>query len=123
MDTPHISYDEISDTLIVTFKPGVPATGIALNDHILLRIDKEKREAVGLTFLDYSLLAQKADYGPRSFPLPGLAQLPPELRERVVEILQSAPVSDVLTLSTYTPSSAEAIPITSFQKIPLSIAA
>ncbi len=123
MDKPHILYDEPSDTLIIAFEPGKPATGIELNEHILLRIDKETRQAVGLTFLDYSLLAQKADYGPRSFPMTGLAQLPKELCQLVLEILQRPPVSEILTVSTYTPSYKEAIPITSFRVAPMSLAA
>jgi len=122
MDKPHISYDEISDTLIIAFEPGKPATGIELNDHILLRIDKETRQAIGITFFDYSLLAQKADYGPRSFPITGLSKLPKELYELVLDILQKSPVSDILTLSTYTPSYRESIPITSFHNIPMSVA-
>ncbi|MCG2739884.1 MAG: DUF2283 domain-containing protein [Syntrophaceae bacterium] len=122
MDKPHITYDEISDTIIVSFEPGAKATGIELNEHILLRIDKEHRKAIGITFLDYSLLAQKADFGPRSFPVTGLTKLSEELRELVLDILQKSPVSDILALSTYTPSYTEAIPITSFHNIPLSIA-
>ena len=122
MEKQHITYDEISDTLMIAFEPGKQATGIELNDHILLRIDKEKRQAVGITFLDYSLLAQRADYGPRSFPVTGLSKLPEELRELVLDILQKSPVSDILTLSTYTPSYAESIPITSFHKVPMSVA-
>jgi uncharacterized protein YuzE len=118
----HISYDELSDTLVIAFEPGQPATGIELNEHIILRIDKEKRRAIGLTFLDYSLLAQTADYGPRSFPMPGLARLPEELRALVLTILQTEPVSDILTLSTYTPSYTESIPITSFHHIPTRVA-
>lgn len=36
------SYDELSDTLYVSFVPGQAATGIELNDHILLRVTKEE---------------------------------------------------------------------------------
>ena len=115
-------YDEASDTLYVYFDPGEKATGVELNDHILLRIDKEQRTAIGITFLEYSLLAQKADFGPRSFPLTGLAELADELRETVVDILLKPPVNTILTLSTYTPSISEAIPITSLHSAPLSVA-
>jgi uncharacterized protein YuzE len=122
MEKPYLTYDELSDTLTIAFEPGAKATGVELNEHILLRIDKKRRKAIGITFLDYSLLAQKADFGPRSFPVTGLGQLSIELRQMVLDILQTPPVSDILTLSTYTPSYAEAIPITSFHTIPLSIA-
>ena len=117
MTEPSFSYDEISDTLYVSFSPGEKATGIELNDHILLRISKEEHRAVGLTFLDYSLLAQKTEVGPRSFPLRGLAELSDELREVVLGILQRPPVSEILSLSSYTPSISEAIPITSLRPV------
>ncbi|MBL7163143.1 MAG: DUF2283 domain-containing protein [Anaerolineales bacterium] len=120
--TPNFNYDEISDTLYVSFEPGVQATGIELNNNILLRIDKENRKVIGITFFDYSLLAQKADFGPRSFPLTGLLHLSAELRELVLEILQSSPVADILSLSTYTPSYSEPIPITSLHQVPTAIA-
>ena len=112
MSQANVNYDETSDTLYISFTPGLKATGIELNEHILLRIDKEKREAVGITFLNYSILIQKADFGPRSFPLSGLTKLSDEIREIVMEILGSKPVKEILSLSTYTPSFSEAIPIT-----------
>jgi uncharacterized protein YuzE len=115
-------YDEVSDTLYVSFSPGEQATGIELNDHILLRINKNERRAMGLTFLDYSLLAQRTEAGPRSFPLVGLAELSDELREMVLDILQYAPVSEILFLSSYTPSMVETIPITSLQPAVLAVA-
>lgn len=121
MKTPSFNYDELSDTLYVSFEAGTKATGIELNNNILLRIDKEKRKAVGITLLDFSLLAQSADFGPRSFPLTGLAELSDELRELVVEILQSPPARDILTLSTYTPTYSQSIPITSLQHMPTAI--
>ena len=109
---PNTSYDAASDTLYVSFSPGEKGTGIQLNDHILLRINKAERRAVGLTFFEYSLLAQRTEWGVRSFPLTGLAQLSDELRKLVLDVVQHPPVSDVLSLSAYTPSAAEMIPIT-----------
>ncbi len=117
----NFQYDEISDTLYISFFPGEKATGIELNDHILLRIDEEKKKAIGITFFDYSILAQKTEFGPRSFPLSGLNQLSIELKELVYDILMNPPVNDILSLSAYTPSSVEVIPITSIQLEPDSI--
>ena len=79
MASPSFQYDEMSDTLYVSFAPGEKATGIELNEHILLRINKAERRAVGLTILDYSLLAQRTDFGPRGFPLTSLDQLSEEI--------------------------------------------
>ena len=121
MPKPTFNYDEMSDTLYVSFYPGEKATGIELNDYILLRINKNERRAIGLTFFEYSLLAQKTRVGPRSFPLTGLAQLSDELGEIVLDILLRPPVSDILTLSTYTPSFVETVPITSLQAIPVAV--
>ena len=123
MREPIFNYDEISDTLYISFEPNVKATGVELNDHILLRIDKQEKKAVGLTFFEYSLLAQKTEIGFRSFPLIGLAELSDDLRELVLDILQKPPVNHILSLSAYTPSIVETIPITSFGKPLLDMAA
>lgn len=122
MTKPSFNYDEMSDTLYVSFEPGMKATGIELNDHILLRISKKDRRVIGLTFFEYSLLAQKTEVGPRSFPLTGLAELSDELREIVLDILLRPPVSDILSLSAYTPSIVETIPITLLQPLPVAAA-
>ena len=115
MSEPVFHYDEASDTLYVSFAPGETATGIELNEHILLRINKQDRRAVGLTFFEYSVLAQRTEVGPRSFPLPGLAELSEELRGLVLEVLLRPPVSDILRRSACTASPLETIPITSLQ--------
>ncbi|KKM07020.1 hypothetical protein LCGC14_1738100 [marine sediment metagenome] len=65
------NYDEMSDTLYVSFEPATKATGIELNEHILLRINKDKRRVIDLIFFEYSLLTKKTDVGPRNFPLTG----------------------------------------------------
>ena len=122
MEKPKINYDEMSDTLYVSFEPGTKATGIELNEHILLRINRKKHKAVGLTFLEYSLLAQKTDLGPRSFPLTGLSELSDDLRQIVQDILLTPPVSDFLSVSAFTPSVLETIPITLLQPLSLSAA-
>jgi len=113
MEEPIFKYDELSDTLYVSFGAGENGTGIELNEHILLRVNLEKRRAVGLTLFDYSVLAQPTEIGFRSLPLNGLEELPTDVRELIIKILQSSPVKDVLSLSAYTPSMIETIPITS----------
>ncbi|MCW5851937.1 MAG: DUF2283 domain-containing protein [Anaerolineae bacterium] len=111
-------YDELSDTLYINFSPGEKGTGIELNEHLLLRVNKAERRAIGLTLFEYSVLAQRTEVGPRSFPLTGLAELGDELRDLALDILQRPPVSDILTLSAYTPSGAETIPITLLLPLP-----
>jgi uncharacterized protein YuzE len=122
MEKPRINYDEMSDTLYVSFEPGTKATGIELNEHILLRINKDEHKAIGLTFFEYSLLAQKTYLGPRSFPLTGLSDLSGDLKQIVLAILLTPPVTDILSMSAFTPSTVETIPITLLQPLPLSAA-
>lgn len=117
MSLPVFNYDEDSDTLYISFAPGEAATGIELNEQILLRINRGERRVVGITLFDYSVLAQQTELGPRSFPLTGLAELSTETRELVVDILKAEPVRSILTVSTYSPSPVEVIPITSVQRI------
>ncbi len=45
--TTSIKYDEIGDTLYISFAPGEKATGIELNEHLLLRVNKMERRPVG----------------------------------------------------------------------------
>jgi hypothetical protein len=94
------------------------ATGVELTEHILLRLNKSDRTAVSLAFFDYSVIAQTTDVGIHHFPLTGLSKLSDELRDIVIEILQSKPVSQYIYLSAYTPSITEIIPIISLQAIP-----
>jgi uncharacterized protein YuzE len=119
MAEPIFHYDEESDTLYVSFAPGEAATGIALNDHMLLRINKHERRAIGLTLFDYSVLAQPTEAGPRSFPLTGLIQLSADLRALVLDILRRPPVCKLLSLSAYTPSLVEAVPIATLHPVPV----
>jgi uncharacterized protein YuzE len=111
MVEPIFTYDELSDTLYISFAPGEKATGIELNENLLLRINKAERRAIGLTVFNYSILAQKTAIGTRSLPLSGLAELSENLRQLALEILQRPPLTEFLTVSTYTPSYRESIPI------------
>lgn len=122
MTEPVFKYDEVADTLSITFVPGKKATGIALNDQVLLRVDKQARQAVGVTIFDYSYLAQPTEMGVRSLPLTGLAELSDELRELALEILQKPPVKEILLISTYSPSITETVPITLLRSEMLAVA-
>lgn len=119
MTEPVYTYDEESDTLTISFAPGIHATGIELTEHILLRINTQEQRAVGVTLFDYSVLAQPTDIGPRSFPLLGIDRLPTDLRDIVLTILRQPPVRDILAISAYTPNLAETTPIISVQPVTL----
>jgi len=109
---PILTYDEEGDILYVSFHPGEKGTGAELNDHILLRFNKEESRALSLTFFNFSVLVQMTEMGPRSFPLTGLTEISEELREIVLHIITTPPVNRYLKVFAYTPSLAETIPIT-----------
>jgi len=104
-------YDAISDTLYISFASGEKATGIELNQHLLLRVNKMERRAVGLTIFDYSILAQPTEAGMRSLPLTGLDALSDDLRDLALELLLRPPLKEFLAVSLYTPFQAQSVPI------------
>ena len=112
---PIYTYDEDGDILYVSFAPGETGTGIELNDHILLRVNKAEKQALGLTFFDFSVLIQMTEWGSRAFPLTGLAVLSAPLRQLVTEIITRPPVSQFLKLFAYTPSPTETVPVTAVE--------
>ena len=117
------SYDRAADVLYISFSPGEKATtAVELNNNILLRFNRAETRAIGLTLMDFSVLIQFTDLGPRSFPLVGLGKLEPDWRETVIEIITKPPVNDILKVSVYTPSLAEAVPITRIEKPPIPLA-
>ncbi len=122
--SPTYSYDKDADVLYITFASGEAATAaVELNDNILLRFNRAERRAVGLTLMDFSVLVQMTNLGPRSFPLTGLQELESEWQAEVIEIITKPPVSHILKVSSYSPSIIESVPITSVEKPPIPIAA
>ncbi len=117
------SYDKDVDVLYISFSPDEKATtAVELNDNILLRFNKEEKRAIGLTLMDFSVLIQLTNLGPRSFPLTGLKDLETEWQEIVLEIVQKEPVNQVLKILAYTPSMSETMPITVVAKPPIPLA-
>jgi uncharacterized protein YuzE len=105
-------YDQEADVLYISFGPGEKAsTAVELNDNILLRFNRAEKRAIGLTLMDFSMLVQLTRFGPRTFPLSGLADLEPEWQDLVIDLITSPPVDQVLKVSTYTPSFSETIPV------------
>ncbi|HLC16311.1 MAG TPA: DUF2283 domain-containing protein [Thermodesulfovibrionia bacterium] len=109
---PIYSYDKEADILYISFLPGEKATAaVELNDNILLRFNRIEKRAIGLTLMDFSVLIQVTNLGPRNFPLSGLNELEPDWQEIVIEIINKPPVNQILKVSVYTPSMTETIPI------------
>ena len=124
MKKPTYDYDKEADILYISFSPGEKATtAVELNENILLRLNRDERRAIGLTLMDFSILVQTTDLGPRQFPLNGLQSLEPEWQEMVTEVLTKPPVNQVLKVSMFTASFGETMPIALVDRPPHSLAA
>lgn len=117
MNTPIYTYDQASDTLSIVFIPGEKATGIELTDHILLHINKTARQVNRITLLDYSVLIEQTVYGPRIFPLTGLADLTEPVRDLVLDLLREAPSNAFLQLMASTAIDGQIVPVLLVQPI------
>lgn len=103
MSDPKIVYDEPADVLYIAFVLGATATGLSLNEHILLRADVARRRAIGITLIGYSDLVSRSEIGPQIFPLTRLDELTPGSRTLAMELLHTPPVSEYLTVYAYSP--------------------
>ena len=107
----HLAYEEVGDILEIVFD-GVEATcAVELTDNIVLRFHHQQGRAAGLTLLDFSVLASPTELGVRSFALTGLDNLPEELREIVVRIITTPPVSQFLKVTTFCASPGRQVPL------------
>ncbi|CAN2047473.1 DUF2283 domain-containing protein [Candidatus Magnetomoraceae bacterium gMMP-13] len=98
------SYDKEVDILYISFFPGEkPTAAVELNDNILLRFNRIEKRAIGITLMDFSVLMQLTELGPRSFPLTGLKELEPDWQDVVIEIITKEPINRILKLSAYAP--------------------
>lgn len=121
---PTYNNDKEADVLYISFSPGEKATtAVELNENMLLRLNRSEKRAIGLTLMDFSVLVQVTDLGPRHFPLNGLDDLESDWREMVIEIITSPPVNEILKVSVYTASLSETIPIALVERLPHSLVA
>ena len=118
-----LMYDETEDILEVFFGENEPATGIELTEHILLRLNQTTGRAVSLTLLHFSILVERTEYGPRSYPLNNLKELPEALRELVIRALTTPPVNEFLKLSYFQASPTKRVPFTYVEPSHLAVAA
>jgi len=89
-------YDQEADILEIFFGANEPATGVDLTDHIVLRLNQQTKCAISLMLLDFSILTERTEYGPRSYPLDKLNDLPEDLRALVLQLVTSMPVKQFL---------------------------
>jgi hypothetical protein len=111
-DTIQLIYNETDDMLDIFFNVNEPATGIELTDHILLRLDKKTGRAISLTLLHFSILTERTEYGPRSYPLDKLETLPEDLRNMAVRAITTKPVNKFLKISFFQESHSRGVPLT-----------
>src|SRR5712691_11145793 len=81
-------YDQEADILEIFFGVNEPATGIDLTDHIVLRLNQQTKRAISLMLVNFSILTERTEYGPRSYPLDTLNDLPEDLRELVLKLIE-----------------------------------
>ena len=105
-------YDQAADILEMFFGANEPATGVDLTDHIILRLNQQTKRAISLMLIDFSILTERTEYGPRSYPLDKLSDLPDDLRELVLHLVTSMPVSQFLKISHFQASPTECVPLT-----------
>jgi hypothetical protein len=105
-------YNESDDILDIFFGENEPATGIELTDHILLRLNRTMGRAVSLTIRHFSILTERTEYGPRSYSLDTLEELPEDVRAVVVRVVTTAPVNQFLKLSHFQVSPTKRVPLT-----------
>jgi len=124
MTKPTYTYEKDTDILYISFFPGEKATtAIELNENIILRLNRAERRAVGLTLMDFSVLVQITNLGPRQFPLSGLQSLEPEWQEMAIEVITKPPVNEVLKVSMFTAPFGETTPIAVVDHVPHSLVA
>ena len=111
-------YDQEADILEVFFAQNEPATGVELTDHIILRLNKQTQRAISLMLLHFSILTERTEYGPRSYPLDKLDEIPEDLRRLVLQLLTSMPVSQFVKLSHFQASPTKQIPFTYVESQP-----
>ncbi len=105
-------YDQDADILDMFFGENEPATGVELTDQILLRLNQKTKRAVSLMVLDFSILTERTEYGPRSYPLNKLDDLPEDMQELVLQLVTTLPVSQFLKLSHFQASPTERVLLT-----------
>lgn len=112
-------YDQEADIVEIFFGENEPATGVELTDDIILRLSKQTRRAISLMLLHFSILTEQTEYGPRSYPLNKLDELSEDLRELVLYLVTTMPVSQFLKLTHFQASPTERIPFTYVESQPV----
>ena len=87
------SYDSEADILYVAFGASRPGIGLLINDSLLLRVNQQMKDLVGLSVFDYQQTAKKS-----RLELYGLRELDIEAQNLALSLLQTAPLNRFLQL-------------------------
>lgn len=90
--TLELDYDAEGDILYVLFQRGVKSAYQSLMDNIVLRFNPVTHEPIGLTLIDFSVMAAKPDGSP-SYELDHLAELPDNRRAIVLDVVSRPPMN------------------------------
>jgi len=112
-----LSYDTEGDMLEIFFAEGVATGTIELADGVLLRLEVEHARPLSLAFLCATTLMHTQVYGPPLLELDGVDHLPDALRQTVLHIITSPPVSSILKVYSYLSSpKAKPLPVASLDQ-------
>ncbi len=87
------SYDSEADILYVAFGTTRPGIGLLINASLLLRVNRQMKELVGLSIFDYQQTAKKS-----RLELYGLKELDIAAQNLALSLLQTAPLNRFLQL-------------------------
>lgn len=105
------SYDTEGDVLEIIFGGGAAPATVELAPGVFLRFDPAAGQALSLGIVSATPLLQPGEFGPYLLRLDGLTGLPLSLREVVLTILTSPPVSEVLRVFSYLPTPEAETPV------------
>ncbi len=103
-------YNKEDDVMEIFFGENENATGIELTDHILLRVNAKTARAVSLAIRHFSIHAEQTEFGPRSYPLSNLDELPEDLKKTAIRIISTPPVNFFLGISNFQAIKAPPVP-------------
>jgi len=92
------SYDKEGDILELFFNAG-GGFGVDLADNVVLRYNRDSETALSLILTNFSYLTQPTKFGPLSFHLTALNNLPQDMQHIVLNIITSFPVNRFLKIS------------------------
>lgn len=121
--TVQCEYDPDGDLLEIYFARGEATAAVELTDNMVLRFDWEHNTPLSLSIISFSTLLQPSAYGPMHFELL-VDEWPDEAQAKILAMLRQMPLTEFLTLSSYTPAHASRlIPTTTVKQIPQLLAA